>query len=120
MGVEKFIKKVQLQTLRAKFESLFMKESEYISNYFMRILAIMNQMKRFGETMPDVHVVEKILCYLSTKFNHVVVAFEAFKDLGTMIIDKLNESLRAHEKKMNCGKQEQTEHVLQEDQMRFF
>lgn len=87
--VEK-MKKVQPQNLKAEFESLFMKDSESIQEYFTRVLAPMNQIKKLGETLLNVCVVEKILHPLNKKFNHVVVAIEESRDLKAKIVDELN------------------------------
>ncbi|KAK2973489.1 hypothetical protein RJ640_009987 [Escallonia rubra] len=70
-------------------------------------------MKRNGEDVQDVRVIEKILHSLDHKFEHVVVAIKESKDLNTMKINELSRSLCSHEERMNKNKHEEVEHVLQ-------
>lgn len=55
------VKRAHLQALRREFEILEMKTSEGVTEYFSRVMTVANKMRIYGEDMPDVKVVEKIL-----------------------------------------------------------
>ncbi|KAA8540680.1 hypothetical protein F0562_024401 [Nyssa sinensis] len=99
-GIEKTIR-VRLQILRSEFESLNMNGAESILEYFSRTLVIVNQMRRHGEDIDDVRVMEKILRTLTPKFEHVVVAVEQSMDFKTTSVDELMATLEIHEQRIN-------------------
>ncbi|KAM1112737.1 hypothetical protein ACFX13_046412 [Malus domestica] len=57
-------------------------------------------MKRNGERLDDVRVMEKILQSLICNFEHVVTAIEESKDLEKMSTDELLGSLLVHEQRI--------------------
>ncbi|XP_022150851.1 uncharacterized protein LOC111018895 [Momordica charantia] len=111
-GVDR-VKKVRLKKLRGDYEALHMKESESISYYTSRLLAVVNEMKRYSETINDEQVVEKILRSLDEKFNFIVVAIEESKDLSTLSVDQLMGTLQAHEEKLFKKSKQATEQLFQ-------
>ncbi|KAH0696074.1 hypothetical protein KY289_013556 [Solanum tuberosum] len=90
-----------LQSFRANFETLQIKMRELVSEYFSRTMAIANKMRIHGEKLEDVTIIEKILRFMSSKFNYVVCSIEESKETNELSINELQSSLLIHEQKMN-------------------
>lgn len=99
-GAEK-VKKLRLQSLRAEFETLKMKTSENVNDYVTRLKTVAYEMKRNGEALDEVRIMEKFLRLLIGKFDYVLTAIEESKDLSLISMDELVSSLQAHEQRIN-------------------
>ena len=75
------VKRAKLQTLRIKYENLRMYNDESVANYFLRVDEIFNCMKNLGEEIKEVVVVEKVLRFLSPRFESKVSAIEKKENL---------------------------------------
>ena len=74
-GDEK-VKKEKLQTFSAQFETLQMKEEEYIAAYFLIIDEIVNSIKGNCTIIEEDSIVQKILRTLPPRFNSKVSVLE--------------------------------------------
>ncbi|XP_058751194.1 uncharacterized protein LOC131624261 [Vicia villosa] len=90
-------KKVKLQRLRKHCENLNMKNNDKVPNYISRVILITNEMKSYGETLSKQIIIENVLRYLTPQFDYIIEAIEHSKDLSTMSIEELQNSLEAQE-----------------------
>ena len=105
------VKQVWLQTLRGELERMRMKEDEGVAEYVSRVEAVV-KLGRNGETLPACRVVEKILRSLTDDFENIVCAIEESKDLITLSVEELAESIEAHEQWRRKKKEESLDQTL--------
>ncbi|XP_027335113.1 uncharacterized protein LOC113849412 [Abrus precatorius] len=94
------VQQAQLQRLRREFELLEMQNGECVNDYISRVMILANDMRGAGKTMDDGHIVEKILCTLSDKYNYIICSIKESKDINEMTVYELHSSLLIHEHKI--------------------
>ena len=94
------IKAVKLQSLQRQYELLCMKDQESVADYLGRLQVLVNSMRACDEPVKNSKVVAKILRTLTPQYDHIVVAIEECKDLTTMSLEELQNSLEAHEQRL--------------------
>ncbi|XP_028089236.1 uncharacterized protein LOC114289666 [Camellia sinensis] len=97
---DKKVRIIKLPTLRRELKYLKMKESETLTDYFSKLMEIVNQMKSYGERVEQKRIVEKILVSLPEKYNTMVGIIEETKDISEMSVQELMGSLKAHEQRL--------------------
>ncbi|KAH0709684.1 hypothetical protein KY284_011111 [Solanum tuberosum] len=100
-------KRQQLQALRSEFDTLRMKSGESVSDYFSRVMTVVNKMRIHGDKSNEVTIVEKILWTMTPKFNFVVCSIEESHDIDLLSIDELQSSLLIHEQKFTQQEKEE-------------
>ncbi|KAK2992127.1 hypothetical protein RJ640_019383 [Escallonia rubra] len=89
---------MRLQSLRREFETLFMRNNDFVQDFLSRVIAIVGQMKSYGEQITDEIVVVKVLRSLTPTFDHVITTIEESKDLTLYAFDELMGALCKHMK----------------------
>lgn len=75
------------------------------------MMAIINKLLINGDKKEDVGVVEKIIRYLTPKYNFIVCLIEKSKNIDELSIEELENSLKVHERKV--FRKDEEEQVLQ-------
>ena len=79
MGEDR-VKIARIQTLKAEFEALNMKESEVVDEFIVKVSNIMSTMRAVEES----YVVKKMLRAMTSKFLQIASTLELFGDLNVM------------------------------------
>ncbi|KAL6191797.1 hypothetical protein ACLB2K_038186 [Fragaria x ananassa] len=105
------VKHFQLQALRREFETLEMKVGESVTDYFSRVMSIVNRMRTHGQQMDDTTVVDKILRSLTEKFNYIAYSIEESKNIDEMSVDEL-QKVAEEDSSKNINPQAEVEDIL--------
>lgn len=94
------MRSIKLLTLKRDFQNLQMRENEAPKDYFSKVIEIVNQIKSLGKNLTDKSVCEKIFISLSPKYSRIAAIIEETKDLSTLSIHDLMDSLEMHEQRL--------------------
>ncbi|KAG8499415.1 hypothetical protein CXB51_005894 [Gossypium anomalum] len=112
MGSDK-TRQQQVINLRRDFENLKMKESESIKQYSDRIMATVNSIRLLGEDFSDSRVVEKVITTLLERFESKISSLEDSRDLTTISLSELVNSLYALEQRRANRQEDHPEGAFQ-------
>jgi len=77
-----------------------MKDLESNTEYHSSVMVVVNQLRRNGEVLLDVTMMEKIMRSLHLKFDYVVPTTAEIHDLEEMSIEEIMGSLQVYKKHM--------------------
>ena len=70
---------------------------ENVAEYVSKVQKLVHLMKGYGETITDKMIIEKLMCTLTSHFDHVIIAIQESNNLETIQVEDLVGSLEAHE-----------------------
>ncbi|XP_074369677.1 uncharacterized protein LOC141711144 [Apium graveolens] len=94
------VKKASVHTLKAKFESMSMKDTEPVDEFCMKLNSLVTNIRALGEEVEESYVVKKLLRAIPTKFLQIASKIEQFGNVEEMSIEETVGSLKAHEERL--------------------
>ncbi|XP_074326821.1 uncharacterized protein LOC141664765 [Apium graveolens] len=101
LGAER-VKKAKVQTLKADFESLKMKNGEPLDDFYLKLNGLVANIRALGESVEESYVVKKLLRAVPAKFLQIASTIEQFGDLDTISVEEAIGSLKAHEERLKA------------------
>ncbi|KAK4406084.1 hypothetical protein Sango_0614900 [Sesamum angolense] len=78
-----------------------------------KVRELVNQLKAYGEDIPEKRVVEKLLISVTEKYDPIVTTIEETKDITTLTVTELVGSLEAYEKRRSRREENSLENAFQ-------
>ncbi|KHN15645.1 hypothetical protein glysoja_038429, partial [Glycine soja] len=94
------VKRYKLSLLTRKYELFSMEEGEDIQSMFRRFQIIPNELRFLGRTYDNYDYINKILRSLSRKWRPQVTTLKALKNLKSMSLEELVDTLKVHEQEL--------------------
>ncbi|GJX64161.1 putative RNA-directed DNA polymerase [Tanacetum coccineum] len=88
MGADR-VKTAKVQTLKAEFETLNMKDTEIIDDFAMKVNNIVSNIRALREKVEEAYVVKKLLRAVPSKFLQIASTIEQFADLDNMTVEEV-------------------------------
>ncbi|CAL2270573.1 unnamed protein product [Prunus armeniaca] len=95
------VRSVKLQNLRREFEYARMRDDETLSGYLTRLNELINQMKTFGEILPNARLVQKVLISLSKPYDPICLVIENTKNIETVELQEILAILKSQEQRFD-------------------
>ncbi|KAL4384001.1 hypothetical protein GQ457_15G015770 [Hibiscus cannabinus] len=95
------VKKTKLLTLKKEFSMLQMKDDELIKDFSNMLMDVVNQIRLYGENLPDAKVVEKVMISVPQRFEAKISAIEESCDMTSLTIADLVSKLEAQEQRVS-------------------
>ncbi|VVA35630.1 PREDICTED: Retrovirus-related Pol poly from transposon [Prunus dulcis] len=95
------VRSVKLQNLRREFEYSRMRDDETLSGYLTRLNDLINQMKTFGEILPNARLVQKVLISLSKPYDPICLVIENTKNIETVELQEILAILKSQEQRFD-------------------
>jgi len=92
-----------LQTLKAEFDALKMKEEETIDQFAAKLTVVSVRYSNLGGTLEDAALVKKLFDTMPDRFLNVVARIEQFFDLKSVAFDEAVGRLKAFEERTKRG-----------------
>jgi len=102
VGAER-VKDVRLQTLKAEFDALKMKDEETVDQFAGKLTEMSVRYGNLGGSLEDSEMVKKLFDTVPDRFLNVVAGIEQFYDLKTLAFDEAVGRLKAFEERTRRG-----------------